>query len=182
MLPTAPHRPCKPFTSGLLLALLVFQCAGWLVAWHVARHEACWTMRREIFAPETALRHVTLLAAELPRLRVDRHEIRFEGGLYDIRAQVVQGDSVRLTLYHDIREERLYEVLGSLLQPEPSSSAPHSPLRAWWAQWFGANYLLPESPAPPRLLEKPRATHFFPFLLPVAQEAPECSSPPPERA
>lgn len=177
-----PRRFCQPILSGLLLALLVFQCAGWFVAWHVARHEARWAMREVLFEPETPVRCVTMAVADLSRLRVGRHEIRFQGGLYDIRDQIAQSDSVRLTLYHDVREERLYEALGSLLRPDAAAaSAPSSsPLRAWWAKWFEASYLLPKAPPPPLLLIKKAAKRFFSFLLPAAQTAPDCLVQPPE--
>lgn len=163
-----------------LLTLLIFQCAGWFVAWEVARQEARWTMQQAMSASETGQIRVTLSMAEFYGQRLEDNEIRYMDRLYDVRYQEFSKDSVLLALCHDESEERLLNALGELLLPEDKSPAPCSPLRAWWAKWFGAVFLQPaETPGWTQVRKAGLAQHF-PFLMPAEQIRPRCFTPPPE--
>lgn len=167
--------------AALLLVLVLFQCAGWLVAWHIARQEARRLMRFDLESTRTGDRHIVLPTAQLARLRAGKREIRYEGNLYDIRSHVVRGDSSWLTLRHDACEQYLFEALGELLDTGRSpGTAPLSPLRAWWAKWFGAVFLLPD-PRPVLVMAPADAKPLlFTYLMPTAQKMPSDWSPPPE--
>ncbi len=164
-----------------LLALLLFQCSGWLVAWHVAWQDARWTMQQRMFEPEAARLQITLSSVEFQNMQLDdQREIRYEGKLYDIRYQVNKADSVYLDLCHDAQEERLVDALGGLLLPDASDHAPASPLRAWWGKWFGASFLAPADAPRLAILASLDHTDVFSCELPAGQDAPERHFPPPE--
>ena len=75
-------------------------------------------------------------------------EIRLNGQLFDYRILAEKGDSVRVALYHDRPEEALYSVLGNIFKTETDANKPLTqPMAIWLAQWLGASFLLPETPA-----------------------------------
>jgi hypothetical protein len=131
---------------------------------------------------ETPLQTLTLSASLLSKIRVGKKEIRHEGRLYDIKNQVVRGDSVMLELYHDRHEEAILDAIGALLAPSGSNpGAAHAlPLQHWLAKCLGAAFLPP--PAAPGI-GACTAGFFSPFfhrLLPPAQNEPNGFYPPPE--
>ena len=162
-----------------LLILLLFQSAGWNLTWQMmhweAKSAACASMDR----PETPLETLTVALTLLPKIRVDDHEIRYEGRLYDIKSQTLEGDSVTLTLYHDRHEEAVLNALTGLIAP--GGNAESLPLQRWLAQCLGMAFLLPDT----GLFHlgdwmAQALASICPTL--VAQSAPGCFSPPPEHS
>jgi hypothetical protein len=173
-------RHWKTVTVSVLAALLVFQAAGWFLACGILQFQAKKVAHIALDLPETPLQTVTIPADLLPKIRVGKKEIRLDGRLFDIKNQTVKGDSIRLTLYHDRREQAVLDALGSLLSLGDGSNTAHSlPLQSWLAKWLGSAFLLPVATALALPMDEFFA-HFFACLLPVAQTAPSCFSPPPE--
>jgi len=165
----------------LLTTLLAFQAAGWLTAWNVARMDAHFSAQQILFQDNTPVSSITLLATDLPALRVGKREIRLNGGLYDIRSTHVQGDSVRLELYHDWHEEQLFKILSRVLSSDDDGPSASSALQIWLAKWLGASFLVPQQPiCPTATLALPPGVAIFTFLSPAAQSIPGTFSPPPE--
>lgn len=181
MLRTIRHR--KTAVLAALLALLAFQASGWLVAWQAARFDARRTAGAMLHQPETETCRVTLTTTALANARVDNREIRLHGRLFDIRSAEPCGDSVRLLLYHDVREEALYEALGNLLAPafcnNPAVPATSAPFYLFLLNWMHAAFLLPEMPAW-RLNNSVEQQNHFPFLIPGSQLRLPRPGPPPE--
>ncbi len=163
-----------------LSALLFFQAAGWVLAYRVLQLEAKTEAKTALRHPETPLYTVTIPVSLLPRIRVDKKEVRLDGQLFDIKDQRISGDSVTLTLYHDRPEEKILQALGGRLAPGAGAgSAAVPPLQYWLSQWLGAAYLLPLAPE----IRLPAIISFqalFHCLLPVTQTGPGRFSPPPE--
>ncbi len=162
-----------------LLALLLFQCAGWFAVWQVAYRGVRWQMQHTLHADHRPTVGLVLSKPEFERVRIDHKEILYDGLMFDIRGQQWSGDSVRLVLIHDFKEQRLLESLGALLYSGHSPEGPASPLGNWWAKWMGAVFLPPpvlrfvlQPPADPVLVET--------CLSPAAQGLPQPFSPPPE--
>ena len=164
-------------------ALLTFQAAGWFLAWGILQFEAKTAAHIAMYRRETPIETATIPTALLSKIRVGKREIRLEGRLYDIVSQKVIGDSVALRLYHDRHEEAVHDTFLHLLRPGGSAphAAPTQPLQNWLAQWLGSVFLVPQTPE----IATPQAVlflHRFTCLLPVAQFAPGCFSPPPKDA
>ncbi|MCE2821122.1 MAG: hypothetical protein ACK5FV_14495 [Bacteroidota bacterium] len=141
-------RNVRPgFYSYVLLALILFQGAGWMLSWQAMQFHARISADIAVSLPETPSLHLTLSTTMFQRVRIDRKEIRLDGNLYDIRSAIFTGDSVHLELYHDKREQALF----ALLKPHVSFLTDYSPtqtppLAAWAAQWLATPFTVPESP------------------------------------
>ena len=168
------YRPFRQFKTHVLFALsglLLFQSLGWLTVWGLARQEARRHARAALEV--TTLERITIELGTLEQLRVDKHEIRLNGRLYDIRSSTIHSDSVTLELYHDIREEQLYAVLGTLLSPvllspgAPLSGAPAQAF-AWLFKWMQTVYLMPEGFGVPGQPEG-RTISFFLYRIMLQQ-------------
>lgn len=172
-------RHWKLAAAAALLTLLLFQSAGWSLGGHILQWEAKSAASKATGCPETPLETLKIARTLLPKIRVDKHEIRYEGRLYDIISQEIKGDSVILTLYHDRHEEAVLHAIAGLIAPDGN---PHAlPLQQWLAQWLGMAFLLPATNFPPFRETVLTAPSFNCSTL-VAQTAPGCFSPPPERS
>ena len=172
-------RHWKLATAAALLILLLFQSAGWNLTWQMMHWEAKSAAQIALTRRETPLQTLKIARDQLPVLRVDKHEIRYEGSLYDIKSQTLEGDSVTLTLYHDRHEEAVLNALTGLIAP--GGNAESLPLQRWLAQCLGMAFLLPDT----GLFHlgdwmAQALASICPTL--VAQSAPGCFSPPPEHS
>lgn len=122
-----------------LAGLLLFQAAGWQLAWTYRQSEARRNAARVMELDQTAFRHVTLHTTQFQKARLNRKEVRLEGKLYDIRTLRIKGDSVCLELYHDHHEEHLLHRLTKLL----TAGHNHSDqlLGNWLAKIVGQAFL-----------------------------------------
>lgn len=176
------HIPCRRrYAAAFMVGMLAFQAVGWLVAWHTARWEAKFSARLAILDENTPIRSLTLPAAMLPALHVGKREIIYAGRLYDIRSAQTQGDSVRLELYHDRHEERLYGLLDQVLSSDTDTQ--HAPFQTWLAKWLCSAFLMPEQPptVPSREGSQASLQIFDPRYL-TAQATPGVLAPPPDSA
>lgn len=172
-------RHPKATFPAILLALLAFQALGWFVAWDLARIEIRQGMGQD--QPASDLLDITLSTRQLAQCHVEGLEIRLGGNLYDICSAACTGDSVRLELWHDAREEALYSALGNLLAPVFSQQpVPEpAPLCVCLFQWLQSDFLLPESPALP--VGRPAiAERLFCTAIPGQQIALSRPGPPPK--
>lgn len=174
MLPTPPPRKLRLVI--FLGTLLAFQAAGWYFFWGTLTVEAKISAERTFSSPQSPLQHLTISAHDLARQWVGKREIRWEGRLYDVLRQRPQGDSVRLEVYHDQREEALFRTLHSLLAAKQPTTTP---LRSWLLHWVGGVYLLPLLPVLPQPPKSYVAVHFRYQLL-AAQYWPAQLHPPPK--
>lgn len=169
--------------AALLAVLLTFQSVGWFLAWDLAQVGAHDAAQQELAQEKTPDLRLTLPAVELPSLRVGAKEIRWNGHLYDVRRAQVFGDSVRLELYHDAKEEALCNTLCDVLFASSNHSGPLPHPQMWLAKWLGACFLHPgiatHFPIP---VAGQSARALFSYLFPTPQSAPGIFSPPPELA
>ena len=174
-----PH-PSRFWTISavvVLAALLLFQAGGWFLASGILQMQAKTVAHFTMHCRETPLETVTLASSFLSKIRVGKKEIRLEGRLYDIKNQIINGDSVTLQLYHDRHEEAVLDAVGKLLSPDTAHSLP---LQNWLAKWLSSTFLLPTMTLElSQNLCEIFSPHFH-FLPLLAQNAPGCFSPPPE--
>jgi len=132
-----------PYT---LLALILFQGAGWMLAWQAMQVHAKISAEVAVARPENPSLHLTLSIGLFQRVRVDRKEIRLDGNMYDIRSALFTRDSVHLELYHDKREQALFALLEPHISFLADYSSTQSPVAAWAAQWLVTPFVVPEQP------------------------------------
>ena len=173
-------RQWKISAVSALLALLVFQAGGWLLAWHFLKYEARNTALQAMQRPDAPLRAVTLSVQYFREVSVEKDEIWLENKLYDIENQIFIGDSVKLQLYRDRQEESLFGTLNRLFAPagDGANSCP-SLLQYWLAQCLCSAFLAPER----TMVKVPReaaARPGFTFLMSAPQHVPCLHGPPPK--
>lgn len=122
-----------------------------------------------LFQDSTPVRKAVLHKDLFLQSKFDKHEIRLNGNLYDIRSAVWRGDSVKLVLYHDKHEQALYAALGvHFSRLDSSSNTAPKPVAVWAAQWLGSAFLLPDAVPMPVASEQKQASLFewrFPCAL-----------------
>ena len=156
-------RTLRPvFFSYALLALILFQGAGWMLSWQAMQFHAKISADIAVSLSETPSLHLTLSTTMFQRVRIDRKEIRLDGNLYDIRSAIFTGDSVHLELYHDKREQALF----ALLKPHVSFLTDYSPtqippLAAWAAQWLVTPFTVPVTPVIGIFSEEVYTSQFY---------------------
>ena len=171
------HQNLKIIVVTLLSALLLFQATGWFVATAVLQWQAKAAAYAALRRPETTLESVRVAAADLLAMRIGKNEIRYKGRLYDIKGQVVNGDSIMLVLYCDLEEEAVLSLFAS----GGGSDDVHSiPLKNWLAEWLSAAFLTPPPIEGMFDCSYRLYTPAFPCPLLLAQHTPGLLSPPPE--
>ncbi len=123
---------------------------GWFLAWQGVQWQAKIAAHKALFRDNTALVPVTLTQSHFNKIKAGKREVRLNGNLYDIKSRQLKGDSIHLVLYHDKREQALYDLLGihfSQLENAPNGKA--NPVSFLLAQWLGAAFLVPEGIALP---------------------------------
>lgn len=166
---------------SMLATVLAFQSAGWLLAWKGMQTEAQTNAQQALYQSGSDLQERIFEKGFFRSIQVEKNEIRLEGQLFDCRILDETGDSLRVALYHDLQEEALLSLLGSVFQSKDAAQGHTAPPMAiWLAQWLGSAFLLPENPAlfvhPEPGLEKP-GLEVSPFM---AQSSPGVFAPPPE--
>jgi hypothetical protein len=131
--------------SYTLLLLVFFQGAGWTAWWTQAKMQARVQAEKAATQPEESLLNVVVARRVLEENRFGQEEMWWQGHLYDIRQQKLQGDSVALVLYHDQREEHLFSVLESLLEPLHHTHFSTAFFQLW-GTWLSSVYLVPALP------------------------------------
>jgi cbb3-type cytochrome oxidase subunit 3 len=164
----------------LLLALALFQAAGWWYVWRWARDDARQAAQRAMALPETPLVQRTLSRADLEAWRFDKKELRLEGRLYDIRSEQARGDSVLLMLYHDRREEALMHALYTGWLPGEHPHDAPARLHLWLLRCLFMPFELPSGPTLAFIGTARRAPAVFTYHLSGAQYVPGLVTPPPE--
>ncbi|HAD13586.1 MAG TPA: hypothetical protein DCF33_14255 [Saprospirales bacterium] len=168
------------FPAILLLGLLLFQSAGWQMAWHGMHWNARWEARNALFQ-DNNLPEKTFSKAFFAQIKVDKKEIRLEGFLYDFYTVAETEDSIRVALYHDHKEQALLSALGHMFQSGEQSGQSSAPfLNHWLALSLGVAFLVPPVPVWPKLPVLALSRAVFPACSWGTQFVPGVFAPPPE--
>ena len=171
-------RQWKICAASALLTLLVFQAAGWLLAWETLVFEARQLAGSALERPGAPLKTVAISYDLYAGSLVGKKEIRLEGNLYDIKSREICSDSVRLVLFHDHYEERLLHVLTRVFASEKHPGK--TPVfHQWLVQWLCMSFLPPEPPVLP-VCQAGFDLSGFSFRFAIAQNLPERFFPPPK--
>lgn len=126
----------------------------------------------------------TLSAATYRKCRVDKREVRLDGKMFDIASEKLCGDSVRLLLYRDIREEQLYSKMSQILapafdaSPQPVSGPPT--LYSLLSMWLHAGALPPRPPCLTGFFGAEIRLSLPPIGIPCSQVVLPQHGPPPK--
>jgi hypothetical protein len=119
----------KRLPAIFILTILMVNAAGFYVYYVVQLNQIRSEMRHALkFLPDDQLTVLKLTKEEYEESRVDEHEVKVHGKMYDIARIQVKGDSLIISALHDEKEDNLMALLGEIIskplkndQPVPSS-------------------------------------------------------------
>ncbi len=108
-----------------LLSLLLLQAAGCYV-YFIARLTAIRIEMREQLnhLPDDQLTLLTLTFEEYQKAKVDDHEVKVNGKMYDIARLIVQKDKVLVYAKHDEAEDNLLSFLDEIVKRSTNDKKP----------------------------------------------------------
>lgn len=123
----------KRSLSVLVLCLFLAHFAGFYIYFFVQLSQVRKEMRAQLkYLPEDQLQLIKLSTAEYKKVKVDEHEVKVKGKMYDIaRIRIqVESDSVFVYGIHDKAEDSLLAFLDKILSlPLKDKSGPHQVLK-----------------------------------------------------
>lgn len=164
-----------------LLFLLAFQAIGWILVFQTTHFDARQSAQHNLNEQNTAFETRSIDLKTYASSLVGKKEIRLAGRLFDIKSKAVIGDTVRLVLYHDKKEESLFYRFQELWNGSDADAVPSGPNHVL-AKWLSTFFLVPECPmfvdftTDARALDLPRPAQR------ESQIARGIVSPPPEQA
>jgi hypothetical protein len=115
----------KRFPALLILAILVVNAAGFYIYFVIQlnqiRSEMIHTLK---FLPDDQLTILKLAKEEYEDSRVDEHEVKVNGKMYDIARIEVKGDTLIIAAMHDEKEDNLMALLGEIISKPLKSDQP----------------------------------------------------------
>lgn len=135
---------------------------GWFLAWQGLQWQAKIAAHTALFKDKTVVTTVTLAQKQYQKTKVGKREVRLNGNLYDIRSSIEKGDSIQLVVYHDKREQALFDLLGThFSQHESATDDKPRPISLLVAQWLGAAFLPPDVATMPLLTQNQHKALFY---------------------
>jgi hypothetical protein len=121
----------KRSVSVLVLCLFLAHFAGFYIYFFVQLRQVRKEMRAQLkYLPEDQLQLIKLSTAQYKKAKVDEHEVKVNGKMYDIARVQVESDSVFVYGVHDKAEDNLLAFLDKILSlPLKDKSAPHQVLK-----------------------------------------------------
>jgi hypothetical protein len=102
--------PVLLHAGGMLLICILLQVNVQL--------EAFKTLKK----PETHLEKLTLTIDEYRQSRIDEHEVKVNGKMYDVKEKIFHKNHVVLLAFHDVKEENVISVIGNCFSGSRSSN------------------------------------------------------------
>lgn len=174
-------RKLRTPAAWLCCLVLLYSSLGSGVLWHVHRQALRRVVKTRLKAevPATELTTFVFTADELADVRVERHEIRYRGHMYDIVRETPLGSRVEVACIADEEEDRLFAQLPTLI-----GQAHHTTNRAERAVLlaFGQWSYLPVAPFLLGCVPQERATDAAYRPMDWSWATGAVPTPPPERA
>lgn len=131
----------KRSLSVLVLCLFLAHFAGFYIYFFVQLRHVRKEMRAQLkYLPEEQLQLIKLSTTEYKKAKVDEHEIKVNGKMYDIARIQVKTDSVLVYGLHDKAEDSLLAFLDKILSlPLKDKNAPNQVLK-----FTSLSFIVPE--------------------------------------
>lgn len=166
----------KKAIAVFLLLLMAVNLAGFY-GYFVLRMKEIHTEAREALKrlPETSLQRFEFSTAEYRSIRVEDHEIRVNGKMYDIARTERTADAVVVWALHDEAEDDLFAFINKVMDnaAQDDHQAPKD-----FTQFLSLQFLLPGA-ALPTSAAADRASHHTAWMSFNAQARPDGACKPP---
>jgi hypothetical protein len=131
----------KRLPAIFILTILMVNAAGFYVYYVVQLNQIRSEMRHALkFLRDDQLTVLKLTKKEYEEARVDEHEVKVHGKMYDIARIRVKGDSLIISALHDEKEDNLMALLGEIISKPLRNDQP-VPLSV--IQFITLSYVLP---------------------------------------
>ncbi len=102
--------------ASLILVILWINSAGFYLYYFVQMRQIRLEMKAKLRSlPPDQLEALVLSLTDFNCARVEEHEIRVDGRMYDIARTIMDGDSVRVFCIHDEKEDNLLALLNDVI-------------------------------------------------------------------
>ena len=112
----------KKLVYILLLAVLLLQSGGLVVLYRIRQMSIKYTMMQELKQEEKNLEKLVLTLSDFEKCRINGHEIRYHGNMYDIKSSHITGENITLTVINDKKEAKILKKLKHLAENDHESS------------------------------------------------------------
>lgn len=103
--------------SRFFLLLFFLQAAGGYVYFWARLGSIRQEMRQQLsHRPDDQLTLLVLTHEEFKRVKVDDHEVKVDGKMYDIARMVLKNDTIKIYALHDQAEDNLIAFLNELIR------------------------------------------------------------------
>lgn len=159
----------------ILLAILLTNAAGFYFYYAAALQHLRWEQRARLAKmPARQLDRLILSLNEYSSAKVDEHEIRWQGKMFDVARVVAAGDSLHVYGLYDPKEDSLLSLADHFLTSPFDSDKMPDVIK----QYLSLQFLVPESACTgdPLLIsasiEKPYVRNFTNALLATPSHPP----------
>jgi hypothetical protein len=115
----------KKILGTLFLSILLLQVAGSYVYFVVRLSGIRQEMREQLkHKPDEELTLLTLTPDEYKKSRVDDHEVKVNGKMYDIARMTVRNNQVLVYALHDEAEDNLLTLLNEMVERSSKDKKP----------------------------------------------------------
>ncbi len=128
--------------SILLLFILALQLGGLLFVFNIQQCIAKYQMREKLESDTVLFEKLNLTAIEYKKCLIKSNEILFKGKMFDIKSVTLVGDSVKLLVINDIKEE---QILLKIKDLSDNMSFPDRELPVQLKILSSLNYISPET-------------------------------------
>lgn len=167
----------KKTFSAILLSLLLLQAAGCYVFFFTRLMAIRMEMREQLkFLPDHELTVLTLTTEEFKKAKVNDHEVKVNGHMYDIARIVTKTNQVLVYAKQDEAEDNLLSFLDEIVK---RSTHDKKPVPSQLLQWLTLVFVSPENCLPQnKSIEINHASHYVAL---ASSHIPIIESPPPQQ-
>ncbi len=129
----------------MLLSILAVNSAGFYIYYVLQLRQIHAEKREQIKRlPDDALQILKLTASEYQKARVDEHEVKVDGKMYDISRVEIKDNSVWVYCLHDADEDNLIALLAKVISVplKDKSSMPVSILQFLSLSFITSNHTI----------------------------------------
>jgi hypothetical protein len=167
----------KKTFSAILLSLLLLQAAGCYVFFFTRLMAIRIEMREQLkFLPDHELTLLTFTAAEFKNAKVNDHEVKVNGHMYDIARIVTKKNQVLVYAKQDEAEDNLLSFLNEIVK---RSTHDKKPVPSQLLHWLTLVFVSPENCLPQNKWTE--VNHTSVYMTLVSDHIHSIESPPPQR-
>lgn len=160
----------KRILSILVLILFLAHFAGFYIYFVVQLKQVRQEMRSQLRnLPTEELDLLTLTPEEFQKARVDEHEVKVDGKMYDIARVEKRDNTILVYCLHDAAEDNLFAFLNKILTlPLKDSHVPNGVLHFYSLNYLPAHwsFIVPEvMPSTPFTVYSEMISEYSPVII-----------------